>query len=281
VLISSSDYNNIAGNNIEQNNAYGIYVDSSSNNNIYHNNFAGNIQQVFTSYSMNIWDYSYPSGGNCWSDYSGTDSFRGPNQNETGSDGIGDDSYIIDVQNKDSYPLMSQYPCLHAIAVQDVKTFPIGKTVVGQGFTARVNVSIVNQGHFVETFNITAYANITVIKTLKNITLNSENFTTITLAWNTSGFTRGNYTVSAVASAVSGEAYTVDNTFVDGVILVSFVGDVNGNGKVRVDDILAVAMAFGSNYGQPRYNPNLDINDDLKIRVDDVLKTAQNFGQGP
>jgi len=281
VLISSSDYNNIAGNNIEQNNAYGIYVDSSSNNNIYHNNFADNLQQVFTSYSMNIWDYGYPSGGNHWSDYSGTDSLRGPNQNETGSDGIGDDSYIIDPQNKDSYPLMSQYPCIYAIAVQDVKTFPIGKTVVGQGFTARVSVSVVNQGHFVETFNITAYASITVIKKLENVTLNSENFATVTLVWNTSGFTRGNYTVSAMASAVSGEAYTSDNTFADGVILVSFVGDVNGDGKVRVDDVLAVATAFGGNHGGPKYNPNLDVNDDLKIRVDDVLAVATHFGQGP
>jgi hypothetical protein len=143
-----------------------------------------------------------------------------------------------------------------------------------------VNVSIVNQGHFVETFNITAYASITVIKKLENVTLNSENFATVTLVWNTSGFTRGNYTVSAMASAVSGEAYTSDNTFADGVILVSFVGDVNGDGKVRVDDVLAVATAFGGNYGGPKYSSNLDVNDDLKIRVDDVLAAATHFGQG-
>jgi hypothetical protein len=59
------------------------------------------------------------------------------------------------------------------------------------------------------------------------------------------------------------------------------VGDVNGDGKVRIDDILAVATAFGSNWGEPKYGPNLDINDDLKIRVDDVLAAAQHFGQGP
>jgi parallel beta-helix repeat protein len=280
VFVWGSSNNTIFENNISHN-WWGITSYYSTNNKIFHNNFINNPSQAYIESSVDIWDEGYPSGGNYWSDYSGTDSFRGPNQNETGSDGIGDDSYIIDVQNKDSYPLMSQYPCIHAIAVQDAKTFPIGKTVVGQGFTARVNVSIVNQGHFVETFNISAYASITVIKTLENVTLNSQNFATITFVLNTSGFLRGNYTVSAVASAVGGEAYTSDNTFADGVILVSFVGDVNGDGKVRVDDVLAVALAFGSNYGQPRYNPNLDINDDLKIRVDDVLATAQNFGQGP
>jgi hypothetical protein len=62
---------------------------------------------------------------------------------------------------------------------------------------------------------------------------------------------------------------------------------VNSDGKVRIDDVLAVALRFGADYGGPpnskgySYDANCDINDDLKIRIDDVLAAAQHFGQGP
>jgi hypothetical protein len=56
-----------------------------------------------------MWDNGYPSGGNYWSDYTGTDLYSGPYQNETGSDGIGDTSYDIDVNNRDNYPLMGMF----------------------------------------------------------------------------------------------------------------------------------------------------------------------------
>ena len=57
--------------------------------------------------------------------------------------------------------------------------------------------------------------------------------------------------------------------------------DVTGDGKVRVDDVYAVAKAFGSQPGDPRWNPKADINGDGRIRVDDVLAVALHFGQGP
>lgn len=41
----------------------GIYLDSSSNNTIYHNNFVANSQQVYSYNSVNSWDDGYPSGG--------------------------------------------------------------------------------------------------------------------------------------------------------------------------------------------------------------------------
>jgi PKD repeat protein len=53
---------------------------------------------------MNVWDDGYPSGGNYWNDYAGTDLYSGPYQNETGSDGIGDTWYPVG----DHYPLMNQ-----------------------------------------------------------------------------------------------------------------------------------------------------------------------------
>ena len=87
----------------------GMLVVESYNNRIYHNNFINDLQ-VHSYDSGNIWDDGYPSGGNYWYDYNGTDSFRGPHQNETGSDGICDTSYVIDRNETDRYPLVSSWP---------------------------------------------------------------------------------------------------------------------------------------------------------------------------
>ena len=108
IWLNSSDNNSISGNNIA-NNSYGIRLDSSSSNSVYHNNFINNTGQVYSSGSTNVWDNGYPSGGNYWSDYNGTDLHRGPYQNQTGSDGIGDVPYIIDANDADHYPFMKPY----------------------------------------------------------------------------------------------------------------------------------------------------------------------------
>jgi hypothetical protein len=57
--------------------------------------------------SINVWDNSYPSGGNYWSNYTGVDMKSGFYQNETGNDGIGDMTHTIDANNTDHYPLMA------------------------------------------------------------------------------------------------------------------------------------------------------------------------------
>ena len=51
--------------------------------------------------------------GNYWGNYTDVDQFSGPYQNETGSDGVWDNPYVIDENNIDDYPLI---PELHSIA---------------------------------------------------------------------------------------------------------------------------------------------------------------------
>jgi len=83
------------------------------NTNFYHNNFINNTFQVQieTPYHpcITVWDIGYPSGGNYWSNYNGTDFYYGQYQNETGSDGIGDTPYVIDANNTDRHPLMGSF----------------------------------------------------------------------------------------------------------------------------------------------------------------------------
>jgi parallel beta-helix repeat protein len=98
-LINECSDNNIHGNNITAN-GLGIWLARSSSNRIFHNNFVSNVNQVNSYKSINTWDDDYPSGGNYWSDYNGTDANH---------DGIGDTSYVIDANNTDHYPLMTSY----------------------------------------------------------------------------------------------------------------------------------------------------------------------------
>jgi parallel beta-helix repeat protein len=80
------------------NNSRGILVDVGVNI-IYHNNFVNNNVQADVNEApsaINIWNNGYPSGGNYWSDYNGTDN---------DGDGIGDSPYILNENNQDNFPL--------------------------------------------------------------------------------------------------------------------------------------------------------------------------------
>jgi parallel beta-helix repeat protein len=111
-LSASSNGNTIKGNTISANNPYGLALLSSANSTIYHNDFIANSHQVYIADSASngtAWDNGYPSGGNYWRDYNGTDTHSGPYQNVAGSDGIGDTPYSVDANNTDHYPLMGPF----------------------------------------------------------------------------------------------------------------------------------------------------------------------------
>lgn len=76
---------------------------------IFHNNFINNTEPFIYKVYGTTWDDGYPSGGNYWSRYNGTDFNGGPYQNETGSDGIGDTAYAVNAYDVDRYPLMQPY----------------------------------------------------------------------------------------------------------------------------------------------------------------------------
>jgi parallel beta-helix repeat protein len=107
IYLQDSNDNEIIHNKIADN-KYGVRLYTSSNNRIYHNNFINNTNQAWVRHSWypNFWDNGYPSGGNYWSDYNGTDS---------DPDGVGDTAYVIEAysedteRNKDLYPLMGSF----------------------------------------------------------------------------------------------------------------------------------------------------------------------------
>jgi parallel beta-helix repeat protein len=103
-----SNLNDIKNNTVFSNTEFGIFLEDSLGNDIYHNDFVNNQEQASDdSNNGNQWNTSYPEGGNFWSDYNGVDMHSGPNQDQEGSDGIGDASYTIEGgSNNDHYPLI-------------------------------------------------------------------------------------------------------------------------------------------------------------------------------
>jgi parallel beta-helix repeat protein len=101
-LVWDSVNNIIEGNNISFN-EHGIYLNSSSNNSIYHNNLIDNKQNSYNEVN-NTWDDG--KYGNYWSDYEE----RYPDAKKKLLKGIWDTPYEIDGgSNKDNCPLIKPW----------------------------------------------------------------------------------------------------------------------------------------------------------------------------
>jgi len=170
----------------------------------------------------------------------------------------------------------------HDVAVTEVMP---SKTIVGQGYGLNINVTAANQGD-TETFNVTLYANTTIIAS-QAVTLTSGSTTTLTFLWNTTGWSKGNYTISAYAWPVQGEVETADNTLSDGAVLVGVPCDVTGptpgvpDGVCNMRDIGFICAYFGARPGDPRWEQvecrNCDVNDDGVVNMRDIGMACDNF----
>jgi len=168
----------------------------------------------------------------------------------------------------------------HDVALTDVSP---SQTWVYQSRTVTFNVTVINKGDFIENVTITLYYNITsgeIIgeETITNL-LPSEN-KTVTLVWNTTGVRPCfNYTITAVATIDTPDNDPADNTLTNGRVKVRILGDIDGDGKVDMKDIRAVAKAFASYPGHERWNPGLDFDNDGKIDMRDVRTVSKHFGE--
>ena len=87
-------------------NVAGMYSLDNMGARIWGNSFFNNLLQAHDDYNTaSFWNVGYPTGGNNWSDYVGSDEFSGPSQDIPGSDGIGDVPHVIYVSARDDYPL--------------------------------------------------------------------------------------------------------------------------------------------------------------------------------
>jgi hypothetical protein len=113
----------------------------------------------------------------------------------------------------------------------------------------------------------------------QTVTLESGASTTITFTWNTAGYAKGNYTISAYAWPVLGETDTEDNTLTDGIVTVTIPGDVDGDFWVFLYDAVKLLSRYGAKRGDPKYDPVYDIDEDGRIFLYDAVILLAHYGQ--
>ena len=145
IRIEGGGSHTIVGNTIK-NSQVGIWLtETTHNNTIYNNNFINNEHHVFGSEeaaSTTRWDNGYPSGGNYWSDYTGTDS---------DGDGIGDTPYVLIIEDKtmftDKYPLMKQAPLIPEFPSWIIAPLLITLTFAAIFYKKRLKTQAANRNH--------------------------------------------------------------------------------------------------------------------------------------
>jgi parallel beta-helix repeat protein len=169
-MYSPCTYNRIFENNVVDN-VYDGMIEAMPgnttffNNSVFHNNFVNSMYPFIYKVSGNIWDNGYPSGGNYWSQYNGTDSHSGLHQNETGSDGMGDTPYLLDFFEADRYPLIHPYG-----SIRNLNT-----SLIYLAIQSAIDASDTLNGQTLQVSSGTYYEHVSIDKSLKLV---GENRTT-------------------------------------------------------------------------------------------------------
>jgi len=165
---------------------------------------------------------------------------------------------------------------IHDVAVTNVQCSP---TRVYTGQSVSISVSAQNEGTTSETFRVSVHANATLIGTLWVMNLSAGDDTILSYTWNTTDTSKGIYTIKATAHPVVDEVDITDNTMSYSSLLVTIMGDVDGDFDVDIFDIVLIASFYGVEYTDPRYNQFFDLNLDGEIDIFDIVIAADNYGQ--
>jgi parallel beta-helix repeat protein len=162
---------------------------------------------------------------------------------------------------------------VHEVSAKEIA---VPEITVGQGQCISINVTILNQGKYTENLNFTVTVD-TIIVYSSNITLASENLTTITITLNMSDLPNIlNHTIIAHVEPVRGETDLINNTLVSWMS-VTILGDINHDGIVEMMDFYVASQAYLSTPEKPNWNPDADINHDGIVEMMDFFIMSQHY----
>ena len=148
-----------------------------------------------------------------------------------------------------------------------------------QGWTLKIEVTVMNKGNVSETFAVEAYCDTNLIENITVENLPVKNVTTKIIWWNTQNAAPcTNHTISVAIPPVSCEFNVEDNQYAYGTVKIRIVGDVNDDNAVDINDVALAAIAFGSTPRHLRWNDNADLDRNGKVDIFDVVMVAANFG---
>ncbi len=149
-----------------------------------------------------------------------------------------------------------------------------------EGWKVNITVIVKNEGDIPETFDVIVYHNYTVIATQTVTNLRSGENMTFLFQWDTDGLAPcQNYTIRAEAEHLTYEIDLTDNTYVDGLVKIKIMGDLNEDGIVDTYDLAVAAVAFGSSPGHPNWNLEADLDQNSIIDLYDIVRITINYGR--
>jgi outer membrane protein assembly factor BamB len=152
------------------------------------------------------------------------------------------------------------------------------KTVVGENRNVFMNATVTNLGEVTETFHVGIECEEGMIGEIP-VTLAPLESTVVRFRWNATYITKGNYTLRALVDTVPGETDGTDNTVSGGWIVVTILGDVDGDFDVDILDVVKITGCYGKTREDPIFYQNADIDENGVINILDLVVCTGHYGQ--
>lgn len=154
---------------------------------------------------------------------------------------------------------------------------PTQETYVGR--LIPVGVTVLNDGDITENFSVSLFYDAVLIETKNVVNLQPKENVTLIFNWDTAPVSPrlAPYIIRAEATILPYEVNVTDNTLIDGAIKLKIVGDVNGDGEVGINDLIAWDAAYETHAGDPNWNEQADINMDGVVDKTDANLILEHY----